>query len=58
MLKVTAVDTNTLLGTANNARDRSVNPSLVKRNGPHALVNLGPPATLSGWLITSEKILS
>ena len=50
------VDTGTLLSAAHHARDRSVDPGLVSRNGPHALVNLGPPATLSGWLIPCEKI--
>ena len=42
------VDTGTLLSAAHHARDRSVDPGLVSRNGPHALVNLGPPA--SQWL--------
>ena len=48
LFEMNTFDTRTLLSSAQDAANSSLTLSLVKRNGPQALVNLGPPAIPSG----------
>ena len=57
VFKMASLDVGTLLSLAQDSRNRAINPRLVEGNGPHALVNLRPPVSLGGRLITCKKIL-